>query len=70
MNKRVVSSSTIISIGYDRTTETLEIEFGSGRVYQYYDVPRNLHQEIMQVPSKGQFFNTRIKDRYAFSRVG
>ena len=63
MDKRVVSSSTVKSIGYDRQTETLEIEFGSGRVYQYYGVPADLHERIMQAPSKGQFFNTHIKDR-------
>ena len=56
MEKQRVSSSTVMSIGYDRQTETLEIEFGSGRVYQYYGVPDNLHNEIMQTPSKGQFF--------------
>lgn len=70
MDKRGVSSSTIVSVGYDPKRATLEIEFESGRVYQYYDVPANLHDEIMQAPSKGQFFNTHIKDRYSFSRVG
>ena len=70
MEKQRVSSSTVLSIGYDRQTETLEIEFGSGRVYQYYGVPDNLHNEIMQTPSKGQFFNTYIRDQYPFSRVG
>ncbi len=69
MNKQPVSSSTVISIGYDHQTETLEIEFGSGRVYQYYGVPGNLHDEIMGTPSKGKFFNTYIKDRFPFSRV-
>ncbi len=70
MEKQRVSSSTVMSIGYDRQTETLEIEFGSGRVYQYYGVPDNLHNEIMQTPSKGQFFNTYIRDQYPYSRVG
>ena len=70
MNKQPVSSSLVKSIGYDRQTETLEIEFGSGRVYQYYGVPDNLHNEIMQTPSKGQFFNTYIRDQYPYSRVG
>lgn len=70
VNKQTVSSSAVVSIGYDRRTETLEIEFGSGRVYQYYGVPDNLHKEIMQTPSKGQFFNIHIKDRFSFSRVG
>ena len=69
MEKQRVSSSTVISIGYDARTQTLEIEFGSGRIYQYYGVPDHMHAEIMQASSKGQFFNTYIKDTYAFSRV-
>ena len=69
MDKRAVSSSTVKSIGYDSPTQTLEIEFGSGRVYQYYGVPADLHERIMQAPSKGRFFNTYIKDHYAYSRV-
>ena len=69
MDKQHVSSSTVVSIGYDVRTQTLEIEFGSGRVYQYYGVPDRMHAEIMQAPSKGQFFNTYIRNAYAFSRV-
>ncbi len=69
MEKQHVSSSTVISIGYDAATQTLEIEFGSGRVYQYYGVPDHMHTEIMQASSKGQFFNTYIRNAYAFSRV-
>ena len=69
MDKKHVSSSTVISIGYDAHTQTLEIEFGTGRVYQYYGVPDRMHTEIMQALSKGQFFNTYIRDAYAFSRV-
>ena len=69
MEKQRVSSLTVISIGYDAPTQTLEIEFGSGRVYQYYGVPGHVHTEIMQASSKGQFFNTYVKNAYAFSRV-
>ena len=69
MEKQHVSSSTVISIGYDTPTQTLEIEFGSGRVYQYYGVPDQMHAEIMKASSKGQFFNIYIKNAYAFSRV-
>lgn len=70
MDKQAVSSSLVKSIGYDRQTETLEIEFGSGRVYQYYGVPGRLHVEIMQAPSKGQFFNACIKDQFRYSQIG
>ena len=69
MEKQLVSSSTVRSIGYDAQTQTLEIEFGSGRVYQYYGVPDQMHGQIMQAPSKGQFFNIYVKNAYPFSRV-
>ena len=52
VEKQRVSSSTVISIGYDAPTQTLEIEFGSGRVYQYYGVPDHTHAEIMEASSK------------------
>ena len=69
METQHVSSSNIRSIGYDAPTQTLEIEFGSGRVYQYYGVPDQMHEQIMQASSKGRFFNTYIKDTYPYSRV-
>ena len=70
MEKQYVSSSSVLSIGYDAQTQTLEIEFVTGRVYQYYGVPDHLYEQIMRAESKGQFFNTYIKDAYPFSRVG
>ena len=70
MNRYQVASSNIRSVGYDITTQTLEVEFQSGGVYQYYGVPEFLHQEIMKAPSKGQFLNQYIKNAYPYSRVG
>lgn len=70
MNKQNVASSNVRAIGYDDRTQTLEVEFVSGRVYQYYGVPENMHSQFMQVPSKGKFLLTYIKDQFPFSRVG
>ena len=69
-NRTSVVSSNILSVGYDERTQTLEVEFIRGTVYQYYGVPDNIHQELMNAPSKGQFFNTYIRDMYPYSRVG
>ena len=55
MDRNQVASSNIRSIGYDMQTQTLEVEFLSGWLYQYYGVPEFIHQEIMQASSKGQF---------------
>lgn len=69
MDKQNVASSNVKAIGYDRHTQTLEVEFLNGRVYQYYGVPENMHSQFMQVPSKGKFLHTCIKDQFPFSRV-
>ena len=70
MNRNQVASSNIRSIGYDSATQTLEVEFQSGWVYQYYGVPAFLNENIMQASSKGQFLNQYIKNAYPYSRVG
>ncbi|MXY94973.1 MAG: KTSC domain-containing protein [Caldilineaceae bacterium SB0670_bin_27] len=70
MDRHQVASSNIGGIGYDIATQTLEVEFLSGWVYQYYGVPEFLYQRIMQASSKGQFLNQYIKNAYPYSRVG
>ena len=70
MERDYVASSNLASIGYDPTTETLEVEFLNGSIYQYYNVPQNIYDHLMQEPSKGRFLNTYIKNAYPFSRVG
>ncbi len=65
-----VASTNIVSIGYDPNAETLEVEFINGSVYQYYNVPADLHGQLMMAGSKGQFLNAYIKNGYPYSRVG
>lgn len=62
-------SGAITSVGYDRESSTLEIEFREGSVYRYFDVPEFLHQGMMLASSKGQFFNTRLNNRYRWEAV-
>ena len=45
MERELVSSSTIVSIGYEG--ETLEVEFKNGTVYQYYNVPEVVYSQLM-----------------------
>ena len=69
MKRDAVSSSNVMSIGYDQETQTLEIEFVSGQIYQYFGVPDQVHTQIMRAPSKGQFVHLHIRNFYPFSRV-
>ena len=70
MQKDLVASSNLASVGYSPDTETLEIEFLNGSVYQYYNVPQNMYDELMRAGSKGQFLHAYIKNAYPYSRVG
>ncbi|MBN7795869.1 KTSC domain-containing protein [Parahaliea mediterranea] len=69
MDRQYVASSNIASIGYDEPSQTLEVEFLNGTVYQYYNVPLNMYESMMKEGSKGRFLNTYIKNAYPFSRV-
>lgn len=70
MEKQAVASSNVSAIGYDSDTETLEVEFLNGSIYQYYGVPDHMHARMMQESSKGKFLNLYIKNNYPYSRVG
>lgn len=69
MKRDSVQSSNIASIGYDENSATLEIEFLNGGVYQYFDVPKNVYDEIMSASSHGQYLAQNIKGRFRFSKV-
>ena len=57
MEREYVESSNIRSVGYNQNTSTLEIEFNSGAVWQYYDVLENTYYELKSASSIGKFFN-------------
>jgi hypothetical protein len=67
MKRTSVSSSNIASIGYEAST--LEIEFNSGSIYQYFDVPEAVFNSIMNASSHGQYFNKHIKNVYQYKQI-
>ncbi len=69
MQREPVASSNLISVGYDDTSQTLEVEFKNGTIYQYYNVGRNIYEEFLASPSKGQFLAYQIKNGFPYSRV-
>lgn len=69
MERIPVSSSNISSIGYDKQSNILEVEFGSGEIYQYFDLPEHLYNGLMSAASKGQFLSSFIKYNYRYQKV-
>ncbi len=65
--KRIpVASSNVASVGYDAEKKILEIEFHHGAVYQYFDVPEKVYEELMIAPSQGAYFAHEIKQKYSY----
>ena len=69
MERQIVNSTLATSIDYDSQTSTLEIEIKDGAVWQYYDVPENVYNDMIS-GSIGKFFHSNIKGQYAESRIG
>jgi len=69
MHRDPVDSSNIEEIGYDLNTQTLEVQFKDGNVYQYFDVPQSVYEGLMSASSKGQFLNKEIKVNYRYARL-
>jgi len=47
----------------------LEIEFRSGAIYRYRGVPTDVYDGLLAAPSKGRFFQSRIRGKFIFERA-
>jgi len=70
MLRRTVDSSVITSVGYDAKTNVLEVEFRTGRIYQYFLVPQSVYRELMRADSIGKYFNAEIRGSYNEVPIG
>jgi hypothetical protein len=70
MEREYVESAMIRSYGFDSSSSTLEIEFNSGAIWQYFDVSESTFYEMKSAGSCGKFFHANIKGQYADSQVG
>lgn len=70
MERTQVTSSNVVSVGYDSTTSTCEVEFRHGGVYQYFDVPASEYAALLAAPSVGGYLDAHIKKAgYRYRRL-
>ena len=69
MERQSVSSSNLLSIGYDKNEQILEVEFINGGVYQYSGVPKSIYDELMGADSHGTYLHENIRDNYPFKKT-
>src|SRR5260370_1777681 len=69
MNRTTVGSPGIAQVGYEEGSETLEIEFVSGKVFQFYNVPLKLFNHFI-IPSQKQLhYESNILVRFPYTRI-
>lgn len=62
-------STVIRRFSYDEPRRRLSVTFVSGDVYDYLGVPPEVEAGFRAAFSKGRFFASDIRDRYAFERI-
>lgn len=64
MLRQNVHSENIVSVGYDRPTRVVEIEFSDGAIVRYTPVPVYVFRELLDSESKSNFVETVLKPRF------
>ena len=69
IKRTTVTSSNIASVGYDAENMILEIEFNHGGIYQYFDVPQKVYDELINAKSYASYFMYNIKNEYEYQKM-
>lgn len=56
-----VESTVLANAAYNVTDSTLQLEFRSGAVYIYSNVPAAVYEALLAAESKGSFFSRQIR---------
>lgn len=70
---RIVDSSLIAGVSYDRKTKTMTVALKSGgtdlRVYRYRDVSKHTYTAFNAAESPASFFASKIRPRHKATRL-
>lgn len=64
-----IESSNILKAGYDPMTLKMLVQFRSGQVYEYDNVPQAVYNEFINSESKGVYLNRAIRNKYATKKT-
>lgn len=67
MNTIAVESTTLAKVAYDTVRQLLQIEFRDHSIYQYFEVPAEVHEALLRASSKGIYFNRVIRPKFAYA---
>jgi hypothetical protein len=56
-----IDSTVLASARYDAIESQLRLEFRSGAIYLYFNVPVSIYEGLLAADSKGSFFSRHIR---------
>jgi KTSC domain len=62
--RQPVHSQALASVGYSKRLHALEVEFISGAVYRYSNVPPQVYRDLLSAASKAQFYDTNVRGHF------
>lgn len=63
------NSSQVNTIRYFNDTHTLEIDFKSGKTYQYNEVPETVYEGCCAAESIGKYINEHVKKAFTYKLI-
>ncbi len=65
----LVESTNIAAIGYDEEARELRVQFSSGTVYAYSEVPPEVYHDFLAAESKGKYLGAHIKGVFEYQKT-
>jgi hypothetical protein len=64
LSRQPVHSHALAAVGYSKRLHALEVEFVSGAVYRYSNVPPQIYRDLLSAASKAQFYDTNVRGHF------
>ncbi|PAX51909.1 KTSC domain-containing protein [Brunnivagina elsteri] len=69
MEPQQVESSMVQAVGYDEGSQTLEVVFSNGKTYKYFQVPKQIYEQLLVAESKGSYMQDAVIDCYQYRQI-
>lgn len=69
MHRTKVESSNVESVGFNRESGTLEVEYKNGLIYQYAGVKPDAYAGLLAAKSKGRYLHQYIQASHDYAKV-
>jgi hypothetical protein len=69
MERKKVNSSNIRTVGYETSSQTLEVELSDGTIWEYSRVPSEVHRRFMAAPTMISYYRDNIEEDYSRRRI-